>query len=506
MSSLAQHASLAAPSLSAGPSYTSTHADSTGDGNFSRTTSASEPPASASSVPTSQELQVKEEAAPPRPLVSVNVEGLVQEVKRRGAQKGRNAEEVEAMARTAARIAERIAADQTMALQPDTETPFVDAEDVVRRLLPYHIFQHPKEDLYTLTGRKGKRKATEEDLLREEIAETKFAIDCWKRKTTLERKFRRIRTNAGKRKAPDDQAYVLAQTVLEADRAELAALNAEYRTARAELDRVERERKASAAAAAPPPPAPAPKPTPAKPAATRLPYYPPSASSSTATTSIFPQTPTSYTAQYKNYAYPYSQAYSSAYTAYTPPAFSSTSATRKAPPMSRTPSNVPVLQLAPPSVQVPSATPRPPTATSPAGSSPATASPAQTTGSATVGSTSAPNVAPIPVHLPVSALTSLSALGIVPVPAANAPPSGEPQPACVLKGTSQNGTMVSLDMNVSALGQAQASGLAVLLSALTTRNGAGSAPAASATSPGAVGGTDGGSSAQSPAGGGAGAG
>ena len=57
-----------------------------------------------------------------------------------------------------------------MALQPDTETPFVDAEDAVRRLLPYHIFQHSKEDLYTLTGRKGKRKATEEDLLREEIA------------------------------------------------------------------------------------------------------------------------------------------------------------------------------------------------------------------------------------------------------------------------------------------------------------------------------------------------
>lgn len=68
------------------------------------------------------------------------------------------------------RIAERIAADQTAALQPDAETPFVDAEDAVRRLLPYHIFQHPKEDLLAPTGRKGKRKATEEDLLREEIA------------------------------------------------------------------------------------------------------------------------------------------------------------------------------------------------------------------------------------------------------------------------------------------------------------------------------------------------
>lgn len=71
------------------------------------------------------------------------------------------------------RIAERIAADQTAALRPDTESPFRDAKDVVQRLLPYHIFQHPAEDLAQLVhggSRKGKRKATEEDLLREEIA------------------------------------------------------------------------------------------------------------------------------------------------------------------------------------------------------------------------------------------------------------------------------------------------------------------------------------------------
>ena len=70
------------------------------------------------------------------------------------------------------RIAERIAADQTAALRPDTESPFADAKDVVQRLLPYHIFQHPAEDLAQLAhgSRKGKRKATEEDLLREEIA------------------------------------------------------------------------------------------------------------------------------------------------------------------------------------------------------------------------------------------------------------------------------------------------------------------------------------------------
>ena len=88
------------------------------------------------------------------------------------------------------------------------------------------------------------------------------------------------------------------------------------------------------------------------------------------------------------------------------------------------------------------------------------------------------------------------------MPAANAPPAGQAQPACVLRGTSQNGTMVSLDINVSALGQAQASGLAVLLSALTSRPGAGAAaPAASAGGPGGVGGTEGDSSSQTSAGG-----
>ena len=44
-----------------------------------------------------------EKDAAPKPLVSVNLEALMHDVKRRGLQKGRNAEEVEAMAQTAAR-------------------------------------------------------------------------------------------------------------------------------------------------------------------------------------------------------------------------------------------------------------------------------------------------------------------------------------------------------------------------------------------------------------------
>lgn len=69
------------------------------------------------------------------------------------------------------------------ALYPDTETPFADAPDAVNRLLPYHIFQHPREDLDGLATRpvfskKGKGKASKADLLREEIAGGFSAPSC----------------------------------------------------------------------------------------------------------------------------------------------------------------------------------------------------------------------------------------------------------------------------------------------------------------------------------------
>jgi hypothetical protein len=45
---------------------------------------------------------------------------------------------------------------------PDVDTPFVDTEDVVRRLLPYHVLQQPVKDLqeviYDPSG-KGKARA-----------------------------------------------------------------------------------------------------------------------------------------------------------------------------------------------------------------------------------------------------------------------------------------------------------------------------------------------------------
>lgn len=69
------------------------------------------------------------------------------------------------------RFAARLAADQAAVLHPDVDTPFSDSQDVINRLLPYHVFQQPQEDLAVVKGLgKGKRKATPEDELRNEIA------------------------------------------------------------------------------------------------------------------------------------------------------------------------------------------------------------------------------------------------------------------------------------------------------------------------------------------------
>ena len=53
---------------------------------------------------------------------------------------------------------------------PDVDEPFTDKRDVVDRLLPYHIYQHPQKDFDAMHCSKGKGKATEANLLREELA------------------------------------------------------------------------------------------------------------------------------------------------------------------------------------------------------------------------------------------------------------------------------------------------------------------------------------------------
>ncbi|KAF5386251.1 hypothetical protein D9615_002222 [Tricholomella constricta] len=305
--------------------------------------------------------------------------------------KKRTAEEQQIMAKTNARFASRLVTDHALVLYPDADTPFRDTADVVNRLLPYHVFKQPKEDLDLLIkGDKGKGKATEEDL-KNEIKETKFALECHKRRDALEARFRKIKVRSGMRPAPDEQTVLLASLALDAERSDTTLLMNELRTARAELERREKEKRITSNTA-------------------RMGYY--GSAPSAATPSVPPQ-------YYRSYPYGYTQVYG------TPMHSSSTS-----------------------TFSVSSA----PT-------------PAQY----------APTQSAIPVQLPVASLPALHALGIVPIPAASIPPDGQ-QPPAVLRGSTSNGTMLSLEINVSLLQSAQMSGLAMVLNSLMSRNSSGSTP------------------------------
>ncbi|KAG7098616.1 hypothetical protein E1B28_000538 [Marasmius oreades] len=201
----------------------------------------------------------------------------------------RTSEENEITDATAARFVSRLAEDHAAALNPDVDSPFIDTVDIVKRLLPYHIYLNPKEDLKPLIfDRKGKSRA---DQLRKENEETKFALSCFKRRRNLEKRFRIARIKTGQTPFKE-AAVVLDQVVLETERSELAKLNSELRAARAELERLERAKRAASS-------------TP------RHSYYP-----SAVPTSV----PTAPTAYYRAYPYAYAQAYGTALA--TPPSIS----------------------------------------------------------------------------------------------------------------------------------------------------------------------------------------
>lgn len=200
------------------------------------------------------------------------------------------------------------------------------------------------------------------------------------------------------RSAPDDQALLIAQAMLDADRAETTSLSNELRTLRAESERIEREKRVAANSA-------------------RVVYYPPRPGS---TAAMQPQ-------YYRGYPYAYTQAYGAQ--VQPSPTFASSPTT---PSTSYTP-------------YVPSGA--------------------------------------IPVQLPVASLPALHALGIIPVPAGSLPTDG-PQPPAVLRGSTSNGSMLSLEINVSLLQPVQMSGLATVLNSLMARSSS-ATPASSTSEPAA---------------------
>ncbi|KAF9475767.1 hypothetical protein BDN70DRAFT_883256 [Pholiota conissans] len=296
-------------------------------------------------------------------------------------------EELAIVAQNLERLNIHIARDQKMVSHPDMDSAFVDEADVVQRLLPYHILQQPKEDLIMLAS-KGKGR---EIAWQEEIRTTKMALNFFRRREAIRSRWRKLKVHSGKRMSPDDQAYYLAQVVLDSDRSENAWLGNELRTARTEAERIEREKRAT---------------------------------SSTSRTSQFSAAPQAQ--YYRGYPYAYTQAYGSAITAPTVSTFSVSTA------------------------------------------APSTYAPYQSSSA-------------IPVQLPVASLPALHALGIIPVPAASLPPDGQPQPPAVLRGSTANGTILSLEINVSLLQSAQMSGLAMVLNSLVTRSSASGSNATNVT-------------------------
>ncbi|KAI9455321.1 hypothetical protein BJY52DRAFT_1280367 [Lactarius psammicola] len=325
-----------------------------------------------------------------------------------------SADEEAAAARVSSRVAAHLTTDHISVLFPDVNTPFQDVEDVVDRLLPYHVFQHPGEDL--LKANKGKRRATETEILQSELAETKFALECFKRRSTLEERFRRARTNPGKRTAYDDQAYYLGRQALDSERADHSALSTELRTAKAELERITRQQRSTAHPQ-------------------RTSYY----------LSAAPV----YAHHYRAYHYPYAQTYG---------APTSSNTTTPGYPYS-VPLNSTVQYVPPPLTTSTTTAKTLSTATTPATST--TAAPAPTASPAGTSNVSSA----IPVQLPVSSLPTLHALGIVPVPTQSVS-ADAPTPPAVLRGTSANGAMLNLEINVSLLQAAQMSGLALMLNSI----------------------------------------
>ncbi|KAG1802861.1 uncharacterized protein HD556DRAFT_1332876 [Suillus plorans] len=298
----------------------------------------------------------------------------------------RTAEDICMIKETAEGFASCLAADHAVVLNPDVDSPFVDAVDVVHRLLPYHVLQQPEEDLRIVTERrraKGKGKAR--DTIRDEIEDTEFALECHRRLRKLESRFRRAKIKSGMRPSPDDQGYVLAQAVVEYERAETSSVSTELRNARNELDASQREKRIAANVTV---------------SSFRSTYYPQA----------------SQTQYYRTYPYAFTQPYTNTSQGTTNSSFYSTP------------------------TSAPSAAP--------------------TTTSASTA---------IPVQLPVSSLPALHALGIVPIPATSLPPADQPQPPAVLRGSTSNGTILSLEINVSLLQSPQVSGLAYLLNTMMSR-------------------------------------
>ena len=211
---------------------------------------------------------------------------------------------------------------------------------------------------------------------------------------------------------------MLAHTVLDTERNETTALNAQLRAARAELEKYNRE------------------------------HRPQTAQTTARPTPPFTSTTYSYTPQYRHYTYPYAQ-YQSNYTQVYPGFTTTTPST--------TQYQYPVV-----------ATPVTVSATGTTTSQTATTQ-TQTPSTTSTTATSDALSKPVSLSLPIASLPALHALGIMPVSSMAVPSPGQPQPQAILKGTTANGTMLNLEINIGLLQATQVSGLAMIINAIAAQ-------------------------------------
>ncbi|KZT56572.1 hypothetical protein CALCODRAFT_518033 [Calocera cornea HHB12733] len=148
------------------------------------------------------------------------------------------------MREAAHRVAQAILADQLAVTYPDYKTPFRDATDVVHRLLPYHIFQQPDEDILSTRTRNLKRKEKEDEeagALRQDVQDLRSNLALLKRRKALQDRFHSIRTKSAKHEAPSEQLYQVQSLALDDDRRYNALLNTEIRATRDQLAQMEKD-------------------------------------------------------------------------------------------------------------------------------------------------------------------------------------------------------------------------------------------------------------------------
>ncbi|KAI3626008.1 hypothetical protein CBS9595_001369 [Malassezia furfur] len=172
-------------------------------------------------------------------------------------------------AHTRQRMDEALAQHHAAALAPDTATPFRNAQDVVARLLPYHVWQAPERDLLTAMDARWappadvrdesvtfrvpyKRKRAQEDDCAEDtlylppFPSTDYTLSVYRRRADLVRRFAAVQTRASTShlRAPDLNASLehLERLVYEDEVRSFHELSNELRRVRAELEEVERQR------------------------------------------------------------------------------------------------------------------------------------------------------------------------------------------------------------------------------------------------------------------------